>query len=173
MSKLIFLVGMPGSGKTYWAEKISEATGIPWVDMDGVMEEGHQFSIADIFAARGEAGFRLIEQGLLKQIIAEAERPTVISCGGGTPCFYDNLALMKQEGIVIYLKAHIETLRKHLFREAASRPLLNHPDGLDCRLHRLIEERSQYYEQADYIFPIESVSIANFTETILTCISQP
>lgn len=172
MNKLIFLIGMPGSGKSYWAEKTSEATGLPWMDMDTLMEAGQQFSIADIFTARGESGFRQMERELLHQIILNEAPSTIVACGGGTPCFFDNMQRMKEAGVVIYLKAEINTLRKHLFREVESRPLLRHPDGLDKRLQELITERSPFYEQADYIFPVENLSLTNFTEIIQRCTNQ-
>ncbi len=172
MNKLIFIIGMPGAGKSYWAEKISEATGTDWMDMDTLMESNQLFSIADIFARRGEAGFRQMEQELLHQIILNEKTATIVACGGGTPCFFDNMQRMKKAGIVVYLKAEITTLRKHLFREVESRPLLRHPDGLDKRLQELIAERSRFYEQADHIFQVENVSLANFTEIILSCTNQ-
>lgn len=172
MSKLIFLTGMPGSGKSFWAEKISGVTGCPWMDMDTLMEAGQQFSIADIFTARGESGFRQMERELLHHIILNENTTTIVACGGGTPCFFDNMQRMKDAGIVIYLKAEISTLRKHLFREVESRPLLRHPDGLDKRLQELITERSPFYEQADYIFRVENLSLTNFTEIIPSCINQ-
>lgn len=168
----MFLAGMPGSGKTYWAEQISQVTGFDAVDMDTLMEDGQQFSIADIFVARGESGFRSMEQELLHQIIQSTTTTTIVACGGGTPCFFDNMQRMKEAGIVVYLKATIPTLRKHLFREVESRPLLRHPDGLDKRLQELIAERSRFYERADHIFEVETISLANFTEIIASCTNQ-
>jgi len=169
---LFFLTGMPGAGKSYWARKIAAGSGLPMVDMDLQIEAEEQAPVTGVFARYGEARFRELERDLLHRLIEGQERPAVIACGGGVPCFFDNLDRMKRAGVVIYLKAKTATLEQRLREGQAARPLLHGSGGLAHRLQELYDARRAWYERADHIFEVETLSLANFTEIITQCTNR-
>jgi shikimate kinase len=168
----IFLIGMPGSGKSWWAARIAAATGIPAVDMDVLLEAEAGKPATEIFATEGEVAFRKREQTVLHRIIEDLPA-AIVACGGGTPCFFDNLEQMKKGGVVVYLKAQQATLLERLSgAEEEKRPLLTEGGSLEDRLSELLVARRTFYEHADFILPVENLSYSNFEEIISQCISQ-
>jgi shikimate kinase len=144
----IFFIGLPGSGKSTFGKLLSERLKISFCDLDFEIEREIGKSISSIFETDGENVFRKLEQkALLTQIHQEGK--TVISCGGGTPCFFDNMQVMNAEGITIFLDVPINTIVKRIEKNA-HRPLLRdqHPKEL---LIKLSKERSVYYHQAQII----------------------
>ena len=118
----IILIGYMGSGKTTVGKALSRETGMMFYDLDWYIENRMRKSVSQIFAEKGEEGFRKIEYNMLHEV-AEFE-DVIISCGGGTPCFFDNIDYLNQQGDVVYLKATPETLYKHLLMAKVERPLL-------------------------------------------------
>ena len=118
----IILIGYMGSGKTTVGKALSKDTGMMFYDLDWYIESRMRKTVSQIFAERGEEGFRQIEHNMLHEV-AEFE-DVIISCGGGTPCFFDNMDYLNQQGDVVYLKATPETLYKHLMMAKVERPLL-------------------------------------------------
>lgn len=167
----IFLMGMPGAGKTYWGMKIAEAYQLSFTDLDEFIEQQEAKSIGEIFETYGEAGFRQIEAAVLKELIRKAEDKTIIACGGGTPVFENNLALMKAAGCVVYLRTDIEILERRLQAEVHSRPLLL-KKYLKATLLQMLSAREDIYEQADHILQSENISIINFAQIISLCTGQ-
>jgi shikimate kinase len=111
-------------------------------------------SVSQIFAERGEEGFRKIEYNMLHEV-AEFE-DVIISCGGGTPCFFDNMDYLNQQGDVVYLKATPETLYKHLLMAKIERPLLKgkSAEELIAYITEHLKERSPFYEKARHILDV-------------------
>lgn len=171
MTQLVFLIGMPGVGKTFLGERVAKALGFGFVDMDSFIEAQEQQTVSEIFKTKGEPGFREIETLALSQIIEENEGKTIVACGGGTPCFYDNLENMRQAGKVIYLKAEIATLLRHLEDDSLARPILmnEHVDRVLMQLH---QSRSVFYEQAHRIIEVESLSVPTFAQIIQKCLEE-
>ena len=99
MNFRIFLTGFMGSGKSYTGRRLSEALGIPFIDLDHWIEDQEGQSIQAIFEKSGEAAFRQIEREALHQMIAYEQ--AVIACGGGAPCFFDNMEWMNRHGITV------------------------------------------------------------------------
>jgi len=167
MKNIFFFIGMPGTGKTFWGEKVSASFGYDFVDLDWYIEEKEGKNIASIFADDGEDHFRRLEQQALHELVDKAgeSKPLVIACGGGTPCFLDNLHLMLQQGTVVYLRAALDTLVDHLCREDNFRPLLE-AGMMHEKLYHLMEHRVAFYEQAHYIVDVENLSVATFGEII-------
>ena len=120
--KRIILIGYMGAGKTTIGKALSKELGIIFYDLDWYIESRMRKSVSEIFAERGEEGFRKIEYNMLHEV-AEFEN-VIISCGGGTPCFFDNMDYLNQQGQVVYLKASPEVLYKHLQMAKVERPLL-------------------------------------------------
>ena len=150
----IILVGYMGSGKTTVGKALSKETGMMFYDLDWYIESRMRKSVSQIFAERGEEGFRKIEYNMLHEV-AEFE-DVIISCGGGTPCFFDNMDYLNQQGDVVYLKATPETLYKHLLMAKIERPLLKgkSAEELIAYITEHLKERSPFYEKARHILDV-------------------
>lgn len=168
---LIFLIGMPGSGKSYWADAIAQQYVIERLEMDKLIEQKAGSNISAIFTQHGEDRFRELEHEVLTDIIKNTQGDAIVSCGGGAPCFFDGVSLMKQAGTVIYLEAGIDTLHQRLQSEAGQRPLLQQPDVAQYLADTLYKRKS-IYERAHHILPVENISIANFAEILNSCINR-
>lgn len=152
--KRIILVGYMGSGKTTVGKALSKETGMMFYDLDWYIESRMRKSVSQIFAEKGEEGFRKIEYNMLHEV-AEFE-DVIISCGGGTPCFFDNMDYLNQQGDVIYLKATPETLYKHLLMAKVERPLLKgkSSEELVAYITEHLKERAPFYEKARYTLDV-------------------
>jgi shikimate kinase len=147
-----YLVGMMGSGKTYYGAKLAERLNVPFVDLDRRIEELEERTINQIFETDGEAYFREIESKHLRELTDEYEH-AVIATGGGTPCFDDNMVWMRQTGHTIYMRVPAEVLIERLSGSAENRPLIRGLNETDLyeRVHSLLEKRQPYYLQAHEI----------------------
>jgi shikimate kinase len=146
----IILIGYMGAGKTTVGKALAKELGMQFYDLDWYIENRRRKKVAQIFAEVGEEGFRKIEHNMLHEV-AEFE-DVIISCGGGTPCFFDNMDYLNQQGDVVYLKATPETLYKHLMMAKVERPLLKDksPEELIAYITEHLKERSPFYEKARY-----------------------
>jgi shikimate kinase len=168
---MIFFIGMPGSGKSFWASTLAAAQGLPFIDLDSYFEDKEKMTIADYFEKHGQDAFRLKEKEVLHEIINTKESNYVVSCGGGTPAFFDNLETMKKAGCTIYLQASMEALVQRLAYSPTRRPLLEGRDIIPA-LQELYDHRNPFFSQADYIFDVENISVANFEKIIPSCIDR-
>jgi shikimate kinase len=143
-----------GSGKTTVGKALSKDTGMMFYDLDWYIESRMRKTVSQIFAERGEEGFRQIEHNMLHEV-AEFE-DVIISCGGGTPCFFDNMDYLNQQGDVVYLKATPETLYKHLMMAKVERPLLKgkSPEELIAYITEHLQERAPFYEKARHTLDV-------------------
>ena len=150
----IILIGYMGSGKTTVGKALSKETGMMFYDLDWYIESRMRKTVSQIFAERGEEGFRQIEHNMLHEV-AEFE-DVIISCGGGTPCFFDNMDYLNQQGDVVYLKATPETLYKHLLMAKVERPLLKDktPEELIAYITEHLKEREPFYGKARHILDV-------------------
>lgn len=165
--KHIFLIGMPGAGKTYWGRRIADAYRLSFADLDEYISQQVGGSVPVLFAKEGEEGFRKKEQDYLLAL-AEMEKPHVVACGGGTPCFFNNMQVMKEHGVVVYLESDISGLVENLKYDHQVRPLLQNRDLGDA-LEKMLAERRSWYEQAHYILHTQDISIDTFAEMIALC----
>ncbi|HEV3327510.1 MAG TPA: shikimate kinase [Puia sp.] len=156
----IFLIGFMGSGKTHWGRLLSAKLGLSFYDLDTVIVEKEQRSVSDLFAEKGEEYFRYQEKETLERIVEEQDG-FILSCGGGTPCFFNNIEFMKKSGKVIWLNTSIEALQQRLFKERMSRPLIRAVDDADLSRYivRKLSERRMYYQQADVTVNEESITL--------------
>jgi shikimate kinase len=152
--KRVILIGYMGSGKTTVGKALSKETGMMFYDLDWYIESRMRKSVSQIFAEKGEEGFRKIEYNMLHEV-AEFE-DVIISCGGGTPCFFDNMDYLNQQGDVVYLKASPETLYKHLLMAKIERPLLKgkSADELIAYITEHLKQREPFYEKARHILDV-------------------
>jgi shikimate kinase len=165
--KLLFLTGMPGAGKTWWGQRIAREFGWRFTDLDEYMEQREAATIAQLFETHGEEGFRAIEHESLQQLIGTTASNTVIACGGGTPCFSGNLVLMKEAGVVAYLRAPIPLLISRLTAGATVRPLLSGAkEDITTVLEQMLMKREPWYRQAHHILDADLISLATFGQII-------
>jgi len=165
----VFLIGFMGSGKTHWGKQLAAQLTIPFFDLDEVITTLEKRTIPEIFAESGEESFRITEKKCLEELI-ENHSSMVLSCGGGTPCFFNNIDLMKKYGIVVWLNTNIEILLQRLLKEKLTRPLLKNMADAELKSYiiRKLNERRMYYEQSDVILDNEnSISVNAFIQTIL------
>jgi shikimate kinase len=147
-----------GSGKTHWGKLLAEKLRLPFFDLDTVITQKEGKTISDIFAEKGEEYFRYREKEILEELVT-GEQEFIISSGGGTPCFFNNIEFMKKNGQVIWLNTSIETLKQRLLRERLSRPLIRNIGEAELKAYiiRKLGERKMYYEQADVMVNEESI----------------
>lgn len=148
----LFLIGMPGSGKSYWLSRFAEALQLPPIDLDTFIESTYGTTISEMIEM-GISYFRTIESHTLQEILKK-HSSGVLATGGGTPCYRENLALIQQYGVVVYISCPLETLKERLLQSEIKRPLLNSASS-EALYHSLIEtfhNRKAFYEQADITF---------------------
>lgn len=144
-----------GAGKTTVGKALAKDLGLMFYDLDWYIESRMRKTVAQIFAERGEEGFRQIERNMLHEV-AEFE-DVIISCGGGTPCFFDNMEYLNQQGDTVYLQASPETLAAHLKMGKGVRPLLVGKTDEELRQYIVdsLEKRNPFYTKARHIIDID------------------
>ena len=152
--KSIILIGYMGSGKTTVGRQLAMALGRTFYDLDWYIEMRYHRSVAQLFAERGEEGFREMERNMLHEA-AEFE-DIVLSCGGGTPCFFDNMSYINSVGESVYLKATPEVLTQHLRMGRVERPLIKgkSPEELLEYIRTSLAQREPYYLQAQHVVDV-------------------
>lgn len=152
--KRIILIGYMGAGKTTLGKMLAREMVLDFIDLDCYIENRYRKTVSALFQERGEDGFRLLEQRMLHEV-AEFE-DVLISSGGGTPCFFDNMQYMKQQAVTVYLKASPDVLAAHLRMGKQQRPLIaqKNDDELMAYIRESLEQREPYYSQADLVFDI-------------------
>lgn len=143
-----------GAGKTTVGKTLAQELNLPFYDLDWYIESRMRKTVKEIFDERGEEGFRLIEHNLLHEV-AEFEN-VIISCGGGAPCFYDNIDYMNQQGDTVYLKATPEVLYGHLKMGKSVRPLLQNKTSEEVKefINEQLVVREPYYSKAKYTLDV-------------------
>ncbi len=146
----IYLVGLPGSGKSYTGKWLSRRMGWDFIDLDELIEKNEKKTIAELFKLLGEEGFRNIEQKYLKATFSYKQ--CVISCGGGTPAWGQNMELMGRHGLTVYLNTELAEIERRLEAGKESRPLLAQNQNLGNQISELNEKRRPYYSRAKIIW---------------------
>ena len=151
----IIIVGYMGAGKTTVGKALAKELGMQFYDLDWYIEGRMRKTVPQLFAERGEDGFREIERRLLHEA-AEFE-DVVLSCGGGTPCFFDNMKYMNSQGDTVYLKASPEVLCAHLKMGKTRRPLLEgkDKDELLAFVTEQLAHREDYYTKAKHVLNVD------------------
>lgn len=154
MRRIIF-IGYMGSGKTTVGKALSKELGMLFYDLDWYIESRMRKTVKQIFDSVGEEGFRKIEHNMLHEV-AEFEN-VIISCGGGTPCFFDNMDYINQQADTVYLKASPEVLYGHLKMGKSVRPLLLNKTPEEVRefIEQQLEQRRPFYEKAKFTLNVD------------------
>ena len=169
--KRIILIGYMGAGKTTIGKVLARVMGLDFYDLDNYIEGRFHQKIPDIFAEKGEEGFREVERKMLHEV-AEFET-VIISCGGGTPCFFDNMDYMNTRGETIFLDAPPHVLKEHLQMGKTVRPLIQGKteEELIAYIEESLQKRLPFYQKAKHILPIEVIhtkeQIKNYVNQII------
>ena len=148
----IFLIGYMGAGKTTLGKAFARALGLTFVDLDWYIEERFHKSIRQLFAERGEEGFRELEKRMLHE--AGEFEDVVISVGGGTPCFFDNMEYMNEAGETVFLDVNLQVLFRRLKVAKQQRPLLDGKtdEELKAFIQEALQKRLPFYTKAKHTF---------------------
>ena len=164
----IYIIGFMGSGKTTTGKKL--AAGLQWafIDLDREIEAAAGKTISEIFSESGEENFRKMEADKLQKL--DIKEDTVISVGGGTPCFSDNMHFMNKTGIVVYLRMTPGQLKSRLSPDCDKRPLLMNINENDRYryISEKLSERDIYYNKASVIEDAINLNIGDLTEKLKT-----
>jgi shikimate kinase len=163
----IFLIGFMGCGKTHWGRQLGQKLQIPFFDLDEKIVEQEGRSVPDIFEEEGEEYFRMLEKEML-YMLSDGHETFVMATGGGTPCFYNNIDYLKQQGTVVWLNCPIDCLYQRLVKEKEQRPLLRQiPDPeLKSYIVRKFSNRKIFYQQAGVIIQEDSLTLDKLVSMI-------
>ncbi|MCH5168008.1 MAG: shikimate kinase [Prevotellaceae bacterium] len=152
--KSIILVGYMGSGKTTLGRQLAAALERTFYDLDWYIEMRYRRTVAQLFAEHGEEGFREMERNMLHEA-AEFE-DIVLSCGGGTPCFFENMDYICSVGESVYLKATPEILAQHLRMGKVERPLIKgkNDEELLEYIRTSLQQREPFYAKAKHVVDV-------------------
>jgi shikimate kinase len=155
----IYLIGYMASGKSNFGRKLASKLGYPFLDLDDLFEERYRVSVLDFFEKYDETVFRNLERSLLLETISHDH--AVISTGGGTPCFFDNMQVIRQSGVSIYLCWQVNALVQRLMKVKRKRPLLKDlpANELYVKVEMQLKQREPFYNQADIIIDGQEIDL--------------
>ncbi len=156
-----------GSGKTHWGRLLSEKLKLPFCDLDEQIINAEGKTINEIFEDSGEEYFRVKEKEIL-HIITESHAGFIMSCGGGAPCYFNNIEYMNIAGTTVWLNTPAETLFSRLLKEKDQRPLLKNlsDDQMRSFIKKKFSDRKIYYEQADITIQDEQITLDQLIEKV-------
>jgi shikimate kinase len=163
----IYLIGFMGSGKSSVGKQLAAKLNYSFVDLDKYIEESNGISINEIFEIKGEKEFRNIEFNALKKLAGT--KNTLIACGGGTPCYFDNMELMNSTGITLYINMSAKMLADRLKNSKKERPLVankNDEDLLDY-ISKTLEKREYFYTQANYTVKGKNLDVKELVDFLV------
>jgi shikimate kinase len=166
---IIFLIGFMGCGKTRLGKKMANKFNLPFIDLDTLIEEQSGQTIPEIFSQYGETGFREIEKKTLQNTSFPAN--SIISTGGGAPCFYDNMNWMNTHGLAVFLDTPIPVLASRLMVAKTERPLItgkSHQELMDFITTKL-QDRRPFYQQAKVVLTQTDVT----PEMVVEALNSP
>ena len=171
-AKKIFLIGFMGSGKSTTGRRLSSRLKWSFVDLDEVIERNEGMNIPAIFSVKGESFFRELESKALREL--QSESRIVISTGGGTPCFGDNMEFMLESGLTIYLRMTPSSLKRRLARSSEGRPLLKDIDKRDLEgyITAKLSDREKWYSRAEITIDVLNTDLSYLLSLIMKRIIQ-
>jgi shikimate kinase len=169
--KHVILTGMPGSGKSSTGFLLSKLMGRPFVDTDYYITAKEKKSVARIFSEQGEENFRKLEKQILSEIIDN--EPSVISTGGGMPCFFDNMDVMNGMAVTVYLDVSPEKLFEYL-KNDKKRPLVQGKTSEELMnyINSSLKQRKPYYEKADITVQAREKTAALLAEELYKAVNE-
>jgi shikimate kinase len=163
----IYLIGFMGSGKTHWGQQLSRKLALPFFDTDEQIVNSESRSINEIFTTFGEEYFRFKEKEIL-HILTESHSSFVMACGGGSPCYFNNIDYMNRAGTTVWINTPLNVLFQRLIHEKEQRPLLKELTEAQLKsfIVKKFADRKIYYEQAEVTIDDEAISLERFIEKI-------
>lgn len=160
----IFLLGFMGTGKSYWGKRWADQHDLSFFDLDQEVEESTGLKIPQIFEQYGEGYFREKERDQLYNF-AKREK-FILSTGGGTPCFFNNMQWMNQIGLTVYLKTPLPIIKERLVKEKSHRPLIRkyNEQEIEDFIKSSLQKRKKYYDLAHIILNTESITDITFDQ---------
>jgi len=170
--KRIFLIGFMGSGKTTIGSLLAQKLDYSFIDLDHYIEKRVVKKITDIFDEKGEDGFRELEHKMLLEV--SMLENVVISTGGGAACFHNNMDLMNETGLSIYLKLSTPTLVNRLQKAKDFRPLIKDKtdEELVIFIDKTLETREKYYLQATLVIDNDDKNPTNVCAEIISILHK-
>lgn len=173
--KRVFLIGYMGAGKTTVGKVLSERLGLSFIDLDHYIEGRYHKTVGQLFAERGEDEFRDIERRMLREVAMFED--ILVSTGGGTPCFFDNMDFMNESGKTVYLKVSVGELAKRLEICKTTRPVLKGRSGDELKqfIDDSLQKREPFYTKASLVFDAENMmterDVYTITESLILMLS--
>ena len=165
----IAVCGYMGSGKSTVSQLLAEKLKLDFIELDKEIQKKENFSISEIFAQKGEIYFRKKETLVLEETLSNIKK-AIISLGGGTPCYGNNLELLKndEELKLVYLKVTPQNLTQRLYKERAKRPLIANleKEKLEEYVRKHLFERQFYYLQSDVIIDANNKTVEDLVAEI-------
>lgn len=165
---LISLIGYMGSGKSHVAKILSRKTQFHLIDLDHQISVKNQMSIPEIFKKRGEIYFRKQEREVLQEIL-ETNKPCILSLGGGTPVYYNNMELITEKSESVFLRTSVKTLAERIIKQRDRRPLLARiaPPELPEFIAKHLFERNEFYSKAKFTVDTDDKEVEQIVEEII------
>ena len=163
---LIFLVGFMGCGKTSWGRKLAAGLGYHFIDLDHTLEAKVGSTVAEYFASHGEESFRKLESEILKT--TNYPENTIVSTGGGLPCFFDNMDWMNSNGQTVYIQLSPKALGNRLENAKIQRPILQGKKGDELAkfIEHKLAEREGFYLKATHTISGIDLSVEKLAEVV-------
>lgn len=166
----IALIGYMGSGKSTLGRLLANKLGLRFIDLDAEIEYDTGYTITETIFNKGELYFRKLERQKLEQLLSDEN--FVLSTGGGTPCYYDNIDLINRNALSVYLRYGVQDLYERLEGHTADRPLIAHLEGdaLKEYIGKHLFERNVYYDRATIILQASHRSTEDILNELTTLI---
>ncbi|NDF60776.1 MAG: AAA family ATPase [Crocinitomicaceae bacterium] len=164
---LIYLIGFMGCGKSTLGKKVANKIHYEFIDLDQLIEERTSSSISDIFQKKGEEFFRVLEHQIIVEI--SKAKNTIIALGGGTPCYFNNLEIINETGVSLYLERPAKELYQRIKNAKDTRPLVRSKSDEELLefIEKLLTERSFHYQRSTYTVPRNYLTSKGLTNYIL------
>jgi shikimate kinase len=165
---IYFLIGFMGSGKTHWGRLWAAKHKIAFVDLDEQIEIAERKTVSEIFESKGEDYFRKVEADILRNHIFLND--TIVACGGGTPCFHNNMEWMNAHGITVYITSTPEEILRRLNSAGRDkRPLLSKLNQAELLffIEKKLKERQPFYTQAKVVLANSRITEDSFANHVV------
>lgn len=165
---IISLLGYMGSGKSHVSKNLSKKLNFPLIDLDQKISEDNLLSIPEIFQTKGEIFFRKEEKRVLENILNE-EKDIILSLGGGTPVYYNNMDLINEKSKSIFLRASVKTLTERVLLQKNTRPLIAklNDDDVPEFIAKHLFERNPFYSKSHFTVDTDSKTANDISAEII------